>query len=168
MEEVSRLEHELLAALGNVKQAMTANTTYEKKLCDQAAERELDATRMTELERLQANIVAENARLKKAMEEASRREASMEEEVASLKKGKEAVEIELEKIMDDTMALINHSFDLGVRQTRVLYGGLHLLVNLTKRWRSLMAVSSPRMRFRLCRVPPSLHRAPSEDAEDRN
>jgi len=60
------------------------------------------------------------------MEEAGHREVSLEEEVVSLKKGKEAVEameLELEKTMDDTMALISQSFDLVVRPTEVLYGG---------------------------------------------
>jgi len=31
VKEISRLEHELLEASGNLKQAMVANTTYEKK-----------------------------------------------------------------------------------------------------------------------------------------
>ena len=49
---VSLLEHELLEASSSLKQAVEANTTYEKKLCDQAAERELDVARIVELERL--------------------------------------------------------------------------------------------------------------------
>jgi len=36
VEEVSRMEHEMSEASGNLRQAMDANTTYEKKLCDQA------------------------------------------------------------------------------------------------------------------------------------
>ena len=113
VEEISILEHELFEASGNLKQAMVVNTTYEKNLCDQA----------TELERLQADTVAENARLKKAMEEVGRREASLEEEVVSLKKRKEAVEAELEKTMDDTVALISQSFELTVWLVEVLYDG---------------------------------------------
>jgi len=90
VEELSRLEHELHEASSNLKQVMAINTAYEKKLCDQAAERELDATRLVELEWMQVDTAAENEQMKKAMEEACRREASLKAEVASLKQGKEA------------------------------------------------------------------------------
>jgi len=71
-----------------LKQVVEANTAYEKKMCDQAVEQELDATQIAELERLQANTATENARMKRALEEDSRRKASLEEEIISLKKGK--------------------------------------------------------------------------------
>lgn len=50
VEEISRLEHVLSEASGNLRQAVDANTAYEKNLCDQAVENELDAARIAELE----------------------------------------------------------------------------------------------------------------------
>ncbi|KAK7354327.1 hypothetical protein VNO80_19787 [Phaseolus coccineus] len=123
-------------ASSNLRQAVDANTTYEKKLCAQAAELELGAARVAELEKAAARVAelekaaagrasleAENARLRKALEEAERKEASLEGEVASLRQGKEAVEAEVLKTMEDTMVLITPSFDPTVRQAGVLYGG---------------------------------------------
>jgi len=93
---------------------MATNIAYEKKLCHQATERELDAAQIGELEQARADVVAENARVKKAMEEVDRREASLQVEVSSLKQGKEAAEAEVLKTMEDTMVLIIQSFDLAV------------------------------------------------------
>jgi len=115
VEELSRLEHQLQEAFNNLKQVVEANTTYEKKLCSQAAELELGATRVAELEKLNVERATENAQLRKALQEAERKEASLEGEVASLRQGKEAAEAEVLKTMEDTMVLITQSFDLVVR-----------------------------------------------------
>jgi len=103
--------------------SVEANTTYEKKLCAQAVEFELGATRVAKLEMSNAKRAADNARLKKALEEAERKGASMEGEIVSLRQGKEATEAKVLKTMEDTMVLITQSFDLAVRQAGVLYGG---------------------------------------------
>jgi len=115
VEEISRLEQKLLEVSGSLKQVVDANTTYEKRLCDHPVERELDAAQITELERLQVDTTAKNTRMKKTLEEVGHRVASLEEDVASLKQRKEAVEAELEKTIDNTMALIIQSFDLVVQ-----------------------------------------------------
>ena len=47
----------------------------------------------------------------------------MGEEVATEREGKKAAEAEVLKTMEDTMVLINQSFDLAVLQAAVLYGG---------------------------------------------
>ena len=73
MGEISRLEHEILEASGSLKQVVDANTTYEKKLYAQVAERELDAARIAEQERLETDRAVENAPLNKALEEVSHR-----------------------------------------------------------------------------------------------
>ena len=135
VEDVSRLEHDLQEAGQNLKQAVEANTTYEKQLCAQATELELRQNRLAELEKADADKAAEIVLLRKALEASDRRAMSLEGEAAAEREGKEAAEAEVLKTMEDTMVLINQSFDLAVRQAEVLYGGLHLLVNLTKRWR---------------------------------
>ena len=47
----------------------------------------------------------------------------MEKEAVAESKGKEAADAEVLKTMEDTLVLINQSFDLAVRQAEVLYGG---------------------------------------------
>jgi len=123
VEELSRLEHELQEAGQNLKQAVEANTTYEKKLCAQAAELELHQNRLAELEKADAEKAAEVVRLRKALEAADHRVTLMGEEVAAEREGKKAAEAEVLKTMDDTMVLINQSVELAVRQAAVLYGG---------------------------------------------
>jgi len=123
VEELSRLEHELQEAGQNLKQAVEANTTYEKQLCAQAAELELRQNRLAELEKVDAEKGAEIARLRKALEAADHRVTLMGEEVAAEREGKKAAEAEVLKTMEDTMVLINQSFDLVVRQAAVLYDG---------------------------------------------
>jgi len=145
VEELSHLEYELQEAGQNLKQAVEANTTYEKQLCAQAVELELRQNRLAELEKADADKAAEVVRLCKASEAADHRVTLMGEEVAANREGKKAAEAEVLKTMEDTMVLINQSFDLAVRQAAVLYGGPPLLpVNLTKTWRSSTAVWSPR------------------------
>lgn len=107
---VSRLEHQLQAA-------------ELEKLCSQAAELELGASRVAELEKAEVERAVEVARLRKALEEAERKGASLEGEVVSLRQGKESVEAEVLKTMEDTMVLIIQSFNLAARQAGVLYGG---------------------------------------------
>ena len=102
---------------------MEANTTYEKQLCAQAAELELRQNRLAELEKADADKAAEVVRLRKALEAADHRVTLMGEEVAAEREGKKAAEAEVLKTMEDTMVLINQSFDLAVRQVAVLYGG---------------------------------------------
>jgi len=58
MEDISCLEHELQEAGHNLKETVEANTTYEKQLCVQAAKLELRQTRLTELEKADADKVA--------------------------------------------------------------------------------------------------------------
>jgi len=61
VEEILCLEHELSEASGNLRQVVDANTDYEKKLIEQAAERELGAAQIAELERLELERVVEIA-----------------------------------------------------------------------------------------------------------
>jgi len=110
VEEISCLEHELFEASGNLRQVVDANTTYERKLVEQAAERELEAAWIAELERLELVRAVEIAQLKRALEEADHKMSSMEDDMSSLKKEKEAVDAELDKTIDKTMTLINQSF----------------------------------------------------------
>jgi len=119
---MSRLEHELQEAGQNLKQAVEANTTYEKQLCTQAAELELRQNRLAELEKSDADKAAELVLLRKALEAADRRATLMEEEAVAEREGKKAAEAEVLKTMEDTMVLIGQSFDLAVRQAEVLYG----------------------------------------------
>jgi len=123
VEDMSRLEHELQEAGQNLKQAVEANTTYEKKLYAQAAELELRQNRLAELEKADADKAAEVILLRKALEAADRRATLMEEEAAAEREAKRAAEAEVLKTMEDTMVLIGQSFDLAVRQAEVLYGG---------------------------------------------
>ena len=113
-EDISRLEHELQEAGHNLKQAVEANTTYEKKLCAQVAELELRQNRLAELEKADADKVAEVILLRATL---------MGEEAAAEREAKRAAEAEVLKTMEDTMVLIGQSFDLAVRQAEVLYGG---------------------------------------------
>ena len=122
VEDMSRLEHELQEAGQNLKQAVEANTTYEKQLCTQAAELELRQNRLAELEKSDADKAAELVLLRKALEAADRRATLMEEEAVAEREGKKAAEAEVLKTMEDTMVLIGQSFDLAVRQAEVLYG----------------------------------------------
>jgi len=117
-EEISRLEHDLQEAGHNLKQAMEANTAYEKQLCAQTAELELCQSRLAELEKAEEVVL-----LRKALEKADHRASLAEKEAAAERQGKEAAEAEVLKTMEDTMVLINQSFDLAVRQAEVLYGG---------------------------------------------
>ena len=123
VEDISRLEHELQEAGHNLKQAMEANTTYEKKLCAQGAELELRQQRVAELERADAEKAAEVILLRKALEDADRRARLKEEEPAAESEARRVAEAEVLKTMEDTMVLIGQSFDLAVRQAEVLYGG---------------------------------------------
>jgi len=123
VEELSRLEHQLQEASNNLQQAVDANTEYEKKLCWQAAELELDATRLSEVEKADTDKAAEIALLRKALEAVERRGTFLEKEAALERPGKEALKAEVLKTMEDTMVLISQSFDLAVRQTEVLYRG---------------------------------------------
>jgi len=68
MEEISHLEHELQEAGHNLKEVVEANTTYENQLCAQAAELELCQTRLTELEKSDADKAVEVVLLRKALE----------------------------------------------------------------------------------------------------
>jgi len=61
--------------------------------------------------------------LRKALEKADRRASLAEKEAVAERQGKEAAEAEVLKTMEDTMVLINQSFDLAVCQAEVLYGG---------------------------------------------
>jgi len=79
----------------------------------QAAELELGAARLAEVEKADADKAVEIALLRKALEAAERRGRFWR---------KEAVEAEVLKTMLNTMVLINQSFDLAVRQAEVLYG----------------------------------------------
>jgi len=123
VEDISRLEHDFQEAGHNLKQAVEANTTYEKKLCAQAAELELRQNRLAELEKADADKAAEVILLRKALEAADRRATLREEEAAAEREAKRAAEAEVLKTMEDTMVLIGQSFDLAVRQAEVLYGG---------------------------------------------
>jgi len=60
VEELLRLEHELQEASISLEQIVDANTTYKKKLCAQVVERELDAARIAELEKLEVDKATEN------------------------------------------------------------------------------------------------------------
>jgi len=122
VEDISRLEHDLQEADHNLKQAVEANTTYEKKLCAQAAELELRQNRLAELEKADADKAAEVILLRKALEAADRRATLREEEAAAEREAKRVAEAEVLKTMEDTMVLIGQSFDLAVRQAEVLYG----------------------------------------------
>jgi len=122
VEDVSRLEHDLQEVGQNLKQVVKANTTYEKKLCVQAAELELRKDRLAEVEKVDADKAAEITLLWKALDAADRRAKLLEKEVAAEREGKEAADPEVLKTMEDTMVLINQSFDLAVRQAEVLYG----------------------------------------------
>ena len=123
VEDISRLEHELQEAGHNLKQAMEANTTYEKKLCAQGAKLELRQQRVAELERADAEKAAEVILLRKALEDADRRARLKEEEAVAESKARRVAEAEVLKTMEDIMVLIGQSFDLAVRQAEVLYGG---------------------------------------------
>ena len=114
VEDISRLEHDLQEVGHNLKQAVEANTIYEKKLCAQAAELELRQNRLAELEKADADKVAEVILLRATL---------MGEEAAAEREAKRAAEAEVLKTMEDTMVLIGQSFDLAVRQAEVLYGG---------------------------------------------
>jgi len=93
------------------------------KLCSQAAELELGGARLVEVEKADADKAAKIALLRKVLEAAEQRGTFLEKEVASEHQGKEAVDAEVLKTMEDTMVLINQSFDLAVRQAKVLYNG---------------------------------------------
>jgi len=86
---------------------MEANTTYEKKLCAQAAKLELRKNRLVEVEKADADKVVEVVLLRKALEAADHRAALLEKEVVAERKGKEAADAEVLKTMEDTMVLIN-------------------------------------------------------------
>jgi len=92
-------------------------------MCAQAAELELRQNWLAELEKVDAEKAAEVARLRKALEAADHLVTLMGEEVAAEREGKRAAEAEVLKTMEDTMVLINQSFDLAVRQAPVFYGG---------------------------------------------
>jgi len=84
---------------------------------------ELHAARLAEVEKADADKATEIALLCKALETTERRTTFLEEEATAERQGKEAAEAEVLKSMEDTMVLINQSFDLAVRQAEVLYGG---------------------------------------------
>jgi len=92
------------------------------KLCSQAAELELGTARLAGVEKADADKMAEIVLLRKALGTVKLRGALLEEKAVAERRGKEAVEAEVLKTMEDTMVLINQSFDLAVRQAEVLYG----------------------------------------------
>ncbi|KAL9315186.1 hypothetical protein ACSQ67_016187 [Phaseolus vulgaris] len=123
VEELSRLEHEPQEAGHNLKRAVEADTTYEKRLCAQAAE---------------PGAASESAgRAGRGRCGESCGGCSSPQGVGSGRpsghldggggcgraRGKKAVEAEVLKTMEDTMVPINQSFDLAVRRAAVLYGG---------------------------------------------
>ncbi|KAL9277882.1 hypothetical protein ACSQ67_024894 [Phaseolus vulgaris] len=115
VEELSRLEHELQEAGQNLKQAVEANTTYEKKLCAQAAEPEPHRNRLAEPEKADAEKAAEVVRLRKAPEAADHR------------------------TMDDTMVRSTGASSWPSAKPRCSMAVLLLPVNLTGTWRSWTA-----------------------------
>jgi len=92
-------------------------------LYSQGAELELGATRLAKVEKADADKAAEIVLLQKALETAEHRGALLEVEVVAKHREKEAAEAEVLKTIEDTMVLINQSFDLAVRQAEVLYRG---------------------------------------------
>jgi len=72
LEDLSCLEHDLQEASHNLQQAVDANTTYEEKLCSQAAELELRTARLAEVEKADVDKAAEIALLRKALETVGR------------------------------------------------------------------------------------------------
>ncbi|KAL9319126.1 hypothetical protein ACSQ67_015643 [Phaseolus vulgaris] len=79
--------------------------------------------RPTEVEKADPNKAAEIASLRKVLEMAGRRAALLEEEAAAERRGKEVAEAEVLKAMEDTMVLINQSFDPVVRRVEVSVWG---------------------------------------------
>jgi len=120
VEEISRLEHELSEGSSNLRQAVDANTTYERKLAEQPAERELDAARIAELEWLELARAAKINQLKRALEEVDHKMSNMEDDMSALKKEKDAVNTKLDKTIDETMTSNNQRFSLAIRQAHVL------------------------------------------------
>ena len=116
------LEHQLQEASNNLQQVVDANAKYKMKLCSQAAELELGTARLAGVEKADADKMAEIVLLRKALGTVKLRGALLEEKAVAERRGKEAVEAEVLKTMEDTMVLINQSFDLAVRQAEVLYG----------------------------------------------
>jgi len=92
--------------------------------------------------------------------------SSLEDDIVSLKQGKEAVEVELDKTMDDTMTLTSQSFNLVVRQVGVLYGG----PPPSGEYDQDMEVFDDRLvpADEVQRLQSVVEPTPSEDAEDRS
>lgn len=68
VEEISRLEHELAEASGNLRQSLKANNAYEERLAKEIVEREITEGRVGELERRDRDRANEIAQLNKALE----------------------------------------------------------------------------------------------------
>jgi len=109
VEEISRLEHELSEASGNLKKSLVANTVYAERLARAEAEREIVEGRMAEVERQAANMASGVARLKKGMEEAANKNSVLGTEISELKAKKGAIEAELDRNFEETLELLNQS-----------------------------------------------------------
>jgi len=75
---------------------------------------------VAELKRKEREKLVEVVELKKALEESKARISVLETE-------KTSVEVELDKIQDDTLVMLSESFDQVVRQAYLFYNGLSLV-----------------------------------------
>jgi len=61
--------------------------------------------------------------LKKVLEEVNNKNSILKTENSKLMSEKEAIEVELDKNIDDTLVMLGRSFFRAIRQAHVLYNG---------------------------------------------
>jgi len=121
--EISRLEHELSEASGNLKQSFANNTKYAERLARADTKQEIVEGRVAELERQVAKMVTKMVHMKKVVEEENNKNSVLHAENSELKAEKGAVEAKLDRNIDETLELLNQSFFQVVRKAYVFYNG---------------------------------------------
>ena len=129
-EDISRLEHQLAKASGDLKQSLAANFDLSDRIAREAAERELAQQVAAEVrQRLAAEkaeavrAAAEITQLKKMVEERAEKLTSSITELAAFQAAKDEAEAELDHNFEESEELLKQCFDRAVRQAHVLYGG---------------------------------------------
>jgi len=86
-----------------------------------AADLEIVETRTAKTDWRERERVVEVTKMRKTLEEAENRISMLEAESSELRDEKVAVEVDLDKTIDDTLMMLGQSFDQVVRQTHLLY-----------------------------------------------
>ena len=125
-EEISRLDHQLAKASGQLQQSLVANSDLSKRWPRRRKRRR----EVAEAERLlgevkveMARVATENTHLNKMVEEMDEKLSSSATELATLKAAKDEAKDELDRNFEQTEELLRQSFLFVVRQAHVLYGG---------------------------------------------